>query len=142
MILLFCTSMAAWFVSRVGTLVSKIIYYLCVFSMVVPFQMVMYNLAKTADTLKLNTPWTIRGGLPRLRRGACGLHVLRLCQKHTAGDRGGSHDRRLRAFAHVLLSSFCLSFKPTLVLCGVLEIMWIWNDYLLPYLVLDMTSST
>lgn len=53
------TSMAAWYIARVGSLFSKIVYYLCVFSMVVPFQMVMFTLAKTADTLKLNTPWTI-----------------------------------------------------------------------------------
>ena len=50
------TSMAAWYIARVGSLFSKIVYYLCVFSMVVPFQMVMFTLAKTADTLKLNTP--------------------------------------------------------------------------------------
>ena len=58
MILLF-TSMAAWFIARVDSKVCRIIYYLCVFSMVVPFQMVMFTLSKTADTLKLNTPWTI-----------------------------------------------------------------------------------
>ena len=59
MLILICTSMAAWYIARVGSLFSRIVYYLCVFSMVVPFQMVMFTLAKTADTLKLNTPWTI-----------------------------------------------------------------------------------
>ena len=58
-LILICTSMAAWYIARVGSLFGKIVYYLCVFSMVVPFQMVMFTLAKTADTLKLNTPWTI-----------------------------------------------------------------------------------
>lgn len=58
-LILLCTSMAAWYISRVGSLVSKIVYYLCVFSMVVPFQMVMYTLARTADQAHLNTPWTI-----------------------------------------------------------------------------------
>ena len=58
-LILVCTSMAAWYISRVGSLVSKIVYYLCVFSMVVPFQMVMYTLARTADQMHLNTPWTI-----------------------------------------------------------------------------------
>ena len=58
-LILLCTSMAAWYISRVGSLVSKIVYYLCVFSMVVPFQMVMYTLARTADQVHLNTPWTI-----------------------------------------------------------------------------------
>ena len=58
-LILICTSMAAWYISRVDSLVCRIVYYLCVFSMVVPFQMVMFTLAKTADTLKLNRPWTI-----------------------------------------------------------------------------------
>ena len=58
LILLF-TSMAAWYISRVDSLFCRIVYYGCVFSMVVPFQMVMFILSKTADTLKLNTPWTI-----------------------------------------------------------------------------------
>ena len=58
-LILICTSMAAWYVARVGSLFSKIVYYLCVFSMVVPFQMVMYTLARTADQMHLNTPWTI-----------------------------------------------------------------------------------
>ena len=58
LILLF-TSMAAWYIARVDSLVCKAIYYLCVFSMVVPFQMVMFTLSKTADKLHLNTPWTI-----------------------------------------------------------------------------------
>ena len=58
-LILVCTSMAAWYIARVGSTFSKIVYYLCVFSMVVPFQMVMFTLPKTADTLKLNTPWTI-----------------------------------------------------------------------------------
>ena len=58
LILLF-TSMAAWYIDRRNSLICRIVYYLCVFSMVVPFQMVMYPLSKTADKLSLNTPWTI-----------------------------------------------------------------------------------
>jgi ABC-type maltose transport system permease subunit len=58
-LILLCTSMAAWYIARVGSGFSKLVYYLCVFSMVVPFQMVMFTLARTADTLKLNTPYTI-----------------------------------------------------------------------------------
>ena len=58
-LILLCTSMAAWYISRVGSLVSKIVYYLCVFSMVVPFQMVMFTLSRTANKLHLDTPWTI-----------------------------------------------------------------------------------
>ena len=58
-LILVCTSMAAWYVSRVGSFFSKIVYYLCVFSMVVPFQMVMFTLSRTANQLSLDTPWTI-----------------------------------------------------------------------------------
>ena len=128
--------MAAWYISRVGTLFSKIVYYLCVFSMVVPFQMVMFNLAKTADTLKLNAPWTI----PIIYLGfGAGLAVFMFSgfiksipleiEEAAAIDGCGP----IRTFFFVVLPML----KPTLISVGVLEIMWIWNDYLLPYLVLD-----
>ena len=58
LILVFC-SMSAWYIARVNSLASKIFYYLCLFSMIVPFQMVMFTLTFTADKLNLNTPWTI-----------------------------------------------------------------------------------
>ena len=135
-LILVCTSMAAWYISRVGTLFSKIVFYLCVFSMVVPFQMVMFNLAKTADTLKLNSPWTI----PIIYLGfGAGLTVFMFSgfvksipleiEEAAAIDGCGP----LRTFFSVVLPML----KPTLISVGVLEIMWIWNDYLLPYLVLD-----
>ena len=135
-LILICTSMAAWYISRVGTLFSKIVYYLCVFSMVIPFQMVMFNLAKTADTLKLNAPWTI----PIIYLGfGAGLAVFMFSgfiksipleiEEAAAIDGCGP----IRTFFFVVLPML----KPTLISVGVLEIMWIWNDYLLPYLVLD-----
>ena len=135
-LILICTSMAAWYISRVGTLFSKIVYYLCVFSMVVPFQMVMFNLAKTADRLKLNAPWTI----PVIYLGfGAGLAVFMFSgfiksipleiEEAAAIDGCGP----IRTFFLVVLPML----KPTLISVGVLEIMWIWNDYLLPYLVLD-----
>ena len=131
-----CTSMAAWYISRVGTLFSKIVFYLCVFSMVVPFQMVMFNLARTSDVLKLNSPWTI----PVIYLGfGAGLAVFMFSgfvksipleiEEAAAIDGCGP----LRTFFCVVLPML----KPTLISVGVLEIMWIWNDYLLPYLVLD-----
>ena len=135
-LILLCTSMAAWYISRVGTLFSKIVFYLCVFSMVVPFQMVMFNLARTADVLKLNSPWTI----PVIYLGfGAGLAVFMFTgfvksipleiEEAAAIDGCGP----LRTFFCVVLPML----KPTLISVGVLEIMWIWNDYLLPYLVLD-----
>ena len=58
-LILLCTSMTAWYISRVGSRFAKIFYFACVFSMIVPFQMVMFPLVSVATDLKLNTPWTI-----------------------------------------------------------------------------------
>ena len=138
-LILVCTSMAAWYVSRVGSFFSKIVYYLCVFSMVVPFQMVMFTLAKTADTLKLNTPWTIP--IVYLGFGA-GLAIFMFTgfvkslpleiEEAAAIDGCGP----VRTFFSVVFPML----RPTLISVGVLEIMWVWNDYLLPYLVLDLNK--
>ena len=138
-LILICTSMAAWYVARVGSLFSKIVYYLCVFSMVVPFQMVMYTLARTADQAHLNTPWTI----PVIYLGfGAGLAVFMFTgfvkslpleiEEAAAIDGCGP----VRTFFLVVLPML----KPTFISVGVLEIMWVWNDYLLPYLVLDRTK--
>ncbi|MBR2682877.1 MAG: carbohydrate ABC transporter permease [Atopobiaceae bacterium] len=138
LILLFC-SMAAWYIARVNSTICKAIYYLCVFSMVVPFQMVMFTLSKTADTLKLNTPWTIP--IVYLGFGA-GLAIFMFVgfvksipleiEEAAAIDGCGP----LRTFFLVVLPML----KPTLISVGILEIMWVWNDYLLPVLVLDINK--
>ena len=75
LLILLCCSMCGWYITRVTSAISKAMYLLCVFSMVVPFQMVMFTLSKTADTLKLNTPVQHLRHLPRLRRGSGGVHV-------------------------------------------------------------------
>ena len=138
LILLF-TSMAAWYIARVNSIVCKAIYYLCVFSMVVPFQMVMYSLSRTADTLKLNTPWTIT--VVYLGFGA-GLAIFMFTgfvksiplEIEEAASIDGCNT--VRMFFSVVFPML----KPTLISVGILEIMWIWNDYLLPYLVLDINE--
>ena len=138
-LILFCTSMAAWYIARVDSLFCRIVYYACVFSMVVPFQMVMFTLSKTADTLKLNTPWTI----PIIYLGfGAGLAVFMFTgfvksipleiEEAAAIDGCGP----FRTFFGVVLPML----RPTMISIGILEIMWIWNDYLLPYLVLDRTQ--
>lgn len=138
-LILICTSMAAWYISRVGSLISRIVYYLCVFSMVVPFQMVMFTLSRTADSLKLNTPWTI----PIIYLGfGAGLAVFMFAgfvksipleiEEAAVIDGCGP----LQTYFKVVLPML----KPTLISVGVLELMWVWNDYLLPYLVLDRTK--
>ena len=133
------TSMAAWYISRVDSLFCRIVYFLCVFSMVVPFQMVMFTLSKTADTLHLNTPWTI----PVIYLGfGAGLAVFMFTgfvksipleiEEAAAIDGCGP----LRTFFLIVVPML----KPTLISVGILEIMWVWNDYLLPYLVLDIND--
>ena len=138
LILLF-TSMAAWYIARVNSLLCKVIYYLCVFSMVVPFQMVMFTLSKTADSLHLNTPWTIP--IVYLGFGA-GLAIFMFAgfvksiplEIEEAASIDGCGP--IRTFFSVVFPML----KPTMISVGILEIMWVWNDYLLPYLVLDINE--
>ena len=138
-LILVCTSMAAWYISRVGGRFCKLVYFLCIFSMVVPFQMVMYTLSRTADSLHLNTPWTI----PVVYLGfGAGLAIFMFTgfvksipleiEEAAAIDGCGP----IRTFFQVVLPML----KPTLISVGVLEIMWVWNDYLLPSLVLDLNE--
>ena len=138
LILLF-SSMAAWYITRVNNKFCKAVYYIFVFSMVVPFQMVMFTLAKTADTLKLNTPLTI----PIIYLGfGAGLAVFMFSgfikglplEIEEAAAIDGCNP--IQTFFLVVLPML----KPTMISVGILEIMWIWNDYLLPYLVLDRTK--
>ena len=138
-LILICTSMAAWYISRVDSLICRVVYYLCVFSMVVPFQMVMFTLAKTADTLKLNRPWTIP--IVYLGFGA-GLAVFMFTGFVKSIPRSIEEAAVIdgctpvQTFFQVVLPMM----KPTFISVGVLEIMWVWNDYLLPYLVLDINE--
>lgn len=138
-VILLCTSMSAWYISRIDSLVCRIVYYLCVFSMVVPFQMVMFTLSKTADTLKLNTPFTI----PVVYLGfGAGLAIFMFSgfmktiplEMEEAAVIDGCGP--VRTYFQVVLPVL----KPTLISVAILEIMWVWNDYLLPYLVLDRTK--
>ena len=138
LILLFC-SMAAWFIARRNSLICKIVYFLCVFSMVVPFQMVMYPLSKTANKLSLDAPWTI----PVIYLGfGAGLAIFMFVgfvksiplsiEEAATMDGCGP----IRTFFQVVFPML----SPTLISVGILEIMWVWNDYLLPYLVLDIND--
>ena len=138
-VIIFCTSMCAWFITRVHNKFTMALYMLCLFSMIVPFQMVMFTLSKTADTLKLNTPWTI----PIIYLGfGAGLAIFMFVgfvksipleiEEAAAIDGCGP----LRTYFSVVLPML----RPTMISVGILEIMWVWNDYLLPYLVLDRTK--
>lgn len=136
-LILICCSMCAWYITRVHNWVSKLIYTLCVFSMVVPFQMVMFTLSQTADTLKLNTPWNIC--IIYLGFGA-GLAVFMFSgfmksipiEIEEAAMIDGCNP--LQTYFHVVFPIL----RPTMISVGILEAMWVWNDYLLPTLVLDI----
>ncbi len=138
-LILLCTSMTAWYIVRVNDLFSKLVYYLCVFSMIVPFQMVMFTLSGLADKLGLNTPYTI----PIIYLGfGAGLAVFMFTgfikgiplevEEAAIIDGCGAISTYFRVVFPML--------KSILISVGVLEVMWIWNDYLLPYLVLDRTK--
>lgn len=137
--ILICCSMCAWYITRVKGKLSKILYYLFVFSMVVPFQMVMFTLSQTADSLNLNKPWNI--WIIYLGFGA-GLAVFMFAgfmksiplEVEEASMIDGCNP--LQTFFLIVLPML----KPTLVSVGILEAMWVWNDYLLPTLVLDIKN--
>jgi len=136
LVILLCTSMFAWYITRVHTRFTKLAYILCVFSMVVPFQMVMFTLSLVTDRLGLGTPW----GLVVIYLGfGAGLAVFMFCgfvkaipiEIEEAALIDGCSP--LRMFFSVVLPIM----KPTYISVGILETMWIWNDFLLPYLTLD-----
>ena len=139
LLILLCCSMCAWYITRVRGVLSSGMYYLCVFSMVVPFQMVMFTLAKTADTLKLNNPYNIC--IIYLGFGA-GLAVFMFTgfmkSMPVAIEEAAMIDgcNPLQIFFRVV----CPILKPTMISTAILETMWVWNDYLLPTLVLDIKS--
>lgn len=136
LIILLC-SMCAWYISRIHNPLANTMYYLCVFSMVVPFQMVMFTLSKTADTLKLNNPYDIC--IIYLGFGA-GLAVFMFTgfmksmpiEIEEAAMIDGCSPMQI--FFKVVMPIT----KPTTISTAILETMWVWNDYLLPTLVLDI----
>ncbi len=140
LLILICTSMCAWYISRVNTKFCRILYFLFVFSMAVPFQMVMFTLSMVANESGLTTPYTIP--IVYLGFGA-GLAVfmfsgfvrsIPLSVEEAATIDGCSPPQ---IFFRVVLPIM----KPTYISVAILETMWVWNDYLLPYLVLDKTRG-
>ena len=139
-LILVCCSMCAWYIARVKGKFSKFLYFLFVFSMVVPFQMVMFTLAQMSDTLKLHDPWNIC--IIYLGFGA-GLAVFMFTgfmksipiEIEEAAMIDGCNPLQTFFLVDVPI------LKPTLVSVGILEAMWVWNDYLLPTLVLDRTKG-
>ena len=136
-VILVCCSMCAWYITRVKNKLTKLIYLLCVFSMVIPFQMVMFTLSGTADSLHLNTPWGIV--IVYLGFGA-GLAVF-MFTGFVKSIPVEVEEAAMIDGCSPLRTFFCVvvpMMKPTFISVGILEAMWIWNDFLLPYLVLDI----
>ena len=138
-IIILCTSMCAWYISRVKNKFTTGLYFLCLFSMIVPFQMVMFTLSKMADMLHLGNPLGIV--VVYLGFGA-GLSVFMFCgfvksiplEIEEAAMIDGCTP--IQTFFRIVMPIL----KPTCITVAILQAMWIWNDYLLPYLVLDMTK--
>lgn len=140
-LIVLCTSMAAWYLMRVRTALTKGMYYLFVFSMIVPFQMVMYTMTYLVGRAKLNTVL----GMPFIYLGfGAGLSVFMLCgfirgiprELEEVATIDGCNP--VQTFFLVVLPLL----KPTAVTVAILNTMWIWNDYLLPYLVLGTEKKT
>ncbi len=133
------TSMTAWYITRVKSKSSEMLYFAFVFSMVVPFQMIMFTMSKLADMLKLNNPL----GMIVLYLGfGAGLSVFMFCgfvksiplEIEEAAMIDGCNP--LITFFKVVLPIL----KPTVITVAILNAMWIWNDYLLPYLVIGVST--
>lgn len=136
-VIIICTSMCAWYITRVHTAFTKGVYYLCLFAMIVPFQMVMFTLSKFANMLHLGNPVGII--LVYLGFGA-GLSIFMFCgfvksiplEIEEAAMIDGCTP--IQTFFQIVLPIL----KPTCITVAILQAMWIWNDYLLPSLVLNL----
>jgi len=140
LLIVLCTSMCAWFIVRVKKWYSKLLYLLCAFSMIVPFQMVMYPMTQVAATLHLNN---IVGIIFVYLGFGAGLAVFMFVgfiksvpleiEEAAMIDGCGA----LRTYFMVVFPIL----KPTAITVAILDAMWIWNDYLLPYLLLNTTDT-
>lgn len=135
--ILFFTSMTAYFLIRVTNKFTSGLYYMFVFSMIVPFQMVMFTMSKLANSFRLNNP----AGMVLLYLGfGAGLSVFMFCgfiksiplEIEEAAMIDGCNP--LRTFFGVVMPIL----RPTAITVAILNAMWIWNDYLLPYLVIGL----
>ncbi len=136
-LILVCTSMCAWWIVRVNNLSAKLLYTMFLLNMIIPFQMVMFPLSKLADSLKLNTPW----GMWILYLGfGAGLSVF-MFTGVIKGLPSEIEEAAMIDGASVPRTFFTIvlpMMKPSIVSVAILQTMWIWNDFLLPYLTLDL----
>ena len=139
LVIIVCTSMCGWYIARINSRGTALIYSLFAFSMIVPFQMVMYTLSKIANALGLYTPWGIiiiylgfgAGLAVFMFTGFCKSIPLEIEEAAMIDGCGA-----LGIFFRIVLPIM----KPTYITVAILQTMWVWNDYLMPYLILDMTE--
>ena len=139
--IVFFTSMTAWYITRVKNKFTSFLYYAFVFSMIVPFQMVMFTMVKTANALKLDNPLGII--LIYLGFGA-GLSVF-MFSGFVKGVPIEIEEAAMIDGCGPIRTFFLVVFpimKPTAITVAILNAMWIWNDYLLPYLVIGTDYKT
>ncbi len=135
------TSMTAWYITRVKSKVNRVIYYLFLFSMIVPFQMVMFTMTDICYKLGLNS---VLGIIPVYLGFGSGLSVFMFCgfvkglprEIEEAAMIDGCSP--LKTFFYVVFPIL----KPTAITVAILNAMWIWNDFLLPYLLLGSSNKT
>lgn len=134
------TSMTAWYLVRVKTKYTSLLYFAFVFSMIVPFQMIMFTMSKLADMLYLNNPL----GMVVLYLGfGAGLSVFMLCGFIKAIPLEVEEASMIdgctpwKTFFRVVFPML----KPTAITVAILNAMWVWNDYLLPYLVIGVSTD-
>ena len=138
-LILLCCSMCAWWIVRVDNWAARLLYTLFLFNMIVPFQMVMFTLSKLADMLSLNTPWGL--WVVYLGFGA-GLAVFIF----TGVVKGIPQELEESAMLdgasvpRIFFNIVVPIMRPSIISVAILETMWIWNDYLLPYLTLDLNK--
>ena len=135
------TSMTAWYITRVKSGFTTVLYYLFVFSMIVPFQMVMFTMSKMANMLRLDNPVGII--LIYLGFGA-GLSVFMFCG-FVKGIPLEIEEAAMIDGCNPIVMFFRVIFpilQPTAITVAILNAMWIWNDYLLPYLVIGNEYKT
>ena len=139
--ILLCTSMLAWYITRVSGKTTSIIYYLLTFSMIVPFQMVMFTMSKIANMLGIDNPI----GIIVLYVGfGCGMATfmfsgfiksIPIALEEAAMIDGANP---VRTFFFIVLPML----KSTAITIAILETMWVWNDYLMPYLTIGTEYRT
>lgn len=139
--IVFFTSMAAWYITRVKSKFTTVLYYLFIFSMIVPFQMVMFTMTKTANMLHLDNPI----GIIILYMGfGAGLSIF-MFSGFVKSVPIEIEEAALIDGCSPIQTFFLIVFpmlKPIYITVSILNVMWIWNDYLLPYLVIGSKYKT